>query len=451
MLAIAILAAGKGSRMKSETPKVLHKLGGKTLIERVVDSCNDLNPSHFFVVIGYKGDQIREQLNSRKDIQFVEQQPQNGTGHAVQKIAKYLRDFDGELIVLNSDVPLLKNKTLDLLIKKHRETNADVTLLSAEVSKPYGYGRIFADINNKIDFIKEEKDCSIEQKKNKLINSGIYCFNWIKLFEVLHDLSSNNKQNEIYLTDTIAKLSKSMHLKVDDNNEISGINNMVQLASCESMVQEHLRNRWMKEGVLFIEPNSSTISEDCIIGQDVIIEPQTHIRGKCIIGSKCNIGPNVLINNSIVGDNVKIIYSVLNNVTIGNNCEIGPFANLRPESIIKSKCKIGNFVEIKKSTVEKETKINHLSYIGDSFIGKNVNIGAGTITANFDGEKKNITIIHDNTKTGANSVLVAPITLGLNVVVGAGSTLTKDVPNYSLAIERSKQLIKENWSKPRDD
>ncbi|KGG12307.1 MULTISPECIES: bifunctional UDP-N-acetylglucosamine diphosphorylase/glucosamine-1-phosphate N-acetyltransferase GlmU [Prochlorococcus] len=445
MLAIAILAAGKGTRMHSNLPKVLQKLAGKSLIKRVLGSCNDLKADRCIVVVGHKSDQVKQHLNKLSKIEYVLQEPQIGTGHAVQKLIPLLEDFAGDLLVLNGDVPLLKTSTLKKLISKHKSSKADVTFLSASLSDPKGYGRVFGNREGIVRKIVEDKDCSEQERKNNLTNSGVYCFKWKALRSVLPKLSSNNEQNEIYLTDVIKNLPLAMHFCVENSSEVVGINDRSQLANCEELIQIELREKWMNIGVTFIDAKSCTISEDCHLGRDIIIEPQTHIRGECRIGDNCIIGPNTLVENSFLGNNVKAVYSVIKESNIGNSVSIGPFSHLRPGAVIFDNCRIGNFVEIKKSELGKGTKVNHLSYIGDSKIGKEVNIGAGTITANYDGYNKNKTYIGNFCKTGANSVLIAPITLGEGVTVGAGSTLTKNVPDGSLAIARSKQLVREGW------
>jgi len=442
MLAIAILAAGKGTRMKSDLPKVLHPLAGKSLIDRVLSCTKGLHPSHRLIVVGHQAKAIEESLKNYQDLDFVLQQPQNGTGHAIQQLIPKLDGFKGELLVLNGDVPLLKESTLSSLLKFHKESNASVTFLSASLDSPTGYGRVFTNKSGLVKEIIEERDCNNEQRKNKLINAGIYCFNWQQLSGVLNLLSNNNSQEEIYLTDTIGLLKKALHFEVDDPLEVKGINDRYQLSECEYYIQEKLKSFWMGNGVSFIDPISCTLSEDSSFGKDVIIEPQTHLRGKCNIGNGCHLGPGSVITNSTLAENVLAIHSFVNEATIGANVSIGPFSHIRPESNIYGHSKIGNFVEIKKSSIGEGTKVNHLSYIGDSTLGKNINIGAGTITANFDGKNKHQTIIGNSSKTGANSVLVAPIKIGSNVTIGAGSTISKDIPNKSLAIERAKTIIR---------
>ncbi|WP_413677572.1 bifunctional UDP-N-acetylglucosamine diphosphorylase/glucosamine-1-phosphate N-acetyltransferase GlmU [Prochlorococcus sp. MIT 0916] len=442
MLAIAILAAGKGTRMKSKLPKVLHPLAGKSLIDRVLSCTQGLNPNRRLVVVGHQSNLVEDSLKSYQDLDFVLQQPQNGTGHAIQQLSPRLKGFNGELLVLNGDVPLLKEETLNSLLEFHKVSNASVTFLSATLDSPTGYGRVFTDESGLVKKIIEERDCTNEQKKNKLINAGIYCFDWQQLSDVLNLLSKQNSQNELYLTDTISLLKKAFHLEVDNPFEIKGINDRFQLSECEHYIQEKLKSLWMSKGVSFIDPISCSLSEDSNFGTDVIVEPQTHLRGKCNIGNGCHLGPGSVITNSTLAENVLAIHSFINQATIGNNTSIGPFAHIRPESNISENSKVGNFVEIKKSFIGEGTKINHLSYVGDSVLGKNINVGAGTITANFDGKNKHRTIINDFSKIGANSVLVAPIKIGSHVTIGAGSTISKDIPDKSLVVERSKAIIR---------
>ena len=442
MLAIAILAAGKGTRMKSDLPKVLHPLAGKSLIDRVLSCTQGLKPNRRLIVVGHQAKVVENALKNYQDLEFVLQQPQNGTGHAIQQLIPKLKGFKGELLVLNGDVPLLKETTLSSLLNFHKKANASVTFLSANLDDSRGYGRVFTNQSGLVKEIIEERDCTIEQRKNQLINAGIYCFNWQQLSAVLNSLSNENSQKEIYLTDTISLLKKALHFEVDDPFEVKGVNDRYQLSECENYIQEKLKYFWMSKGVSFVDPISCTISENSKFGTDVIIEPQTHLRGYCNIGNGCHIGPGSVITNSSLAKNVLAIHSFINEATIGENTSIGPFAHIRPESNICENSKIGNFVEIKKSSIGEGTKVNHLSYIGDSRLGSNTNIGAGTITANFDGKNKHQTIIGDCSKTGANSVLVAPIKIGSHVTIGAGSTISKEIPDHTLAVERSKTIIR---------
>ena len=446
MLAVAVLAAGKGTRMKSALPKVLQPLAGATLVERVLASAGNLQPKRRILIVGHQATRVEQRLSHIDGLEFVVQEPQNGTGHAVQQLLTPLQDFAGELLVLNGDVPLLRADTIDQLVASHRSSGADVTLLTARLEDPTGYGRVFADDDGLVSAIVEHRDCSEEQRCNNLTNAGIYCFNWRKLAAVLPTLSSDNEQGELYLTDTVGMLERAMHLEVNDSDEVNGINNRRQLAQCEALLQQRLREHWMDQGVTFIDPASCTVSETCQFGMDVVIEPQTHLRGTCQIGDNCRLGPGSFLEDAVLETGVTVVHSVINRAKVGSNTTIGPFAHLRPAAVIGDDCRIGNFVEVKKSSIASGSKVNHLSYIGDAELGSKVNVGAGTITANYDGVNKHRTVIGDGSKTGANSVLVAPITLGKDVTVAAGSTLTKNVADGALAIGRAKQTSKENWS-----
>ena len=448
MLAVAVLAAGKGTRMRSALPKVLQPLAGSTLVERVLASAQTLTPKRRLLIVGHQAERVEEQLSPLGGLEFVLQQPQNGTGHAVQQLLPVLDGFQGELLVLNGDVPLLRTQTVEVLVNGHRQSGADVTLLTARLADPSGYGRVFSDNQGRVSSIVEDRDCNEDQRRNNLTNAGIYCFNWAALAKVLPSLSNDNDQGELYLTDAVTMLPLARHVEVADPDEVNGVNNRKQLAQCEGVLQQRLRDHWMAEGVTFVDPDSCTLSEECQFGRDVVIEPQTHLRGRCHIGDGCKLGPASLLTNAYLEQGVCVLHSVINDVKVGKQVKIGPFAHLRPGTHIADNCRIGNFVELKKSHIGEGSKINHLSYIGDAELGRDVNVGAGTITANYDGVMKHRTLIGDQSSIGANSVLVAPIVLGTKVTVGAGSTLTKDVQSGALALGRAKQLIKQGWSMP---
>ncbi len=446
MVAVAILAAGKGTRMKSHLPKVLHPLGGKSLLERVLESTSLLNPSHRFVIIGYQGENIQNSLKHLEKIEFVQQTEQLGTGHAVQQLIPHLQGYEGDLLVLNGDVPLLRPETLQNLIRLHQAHQSAATLLTAHLPNPSGYGRVFCDSNNLVTQIVEDRDCSAAQKNNHRINGGIYCFNWPKLAEVLPKLTSSNDQNEYYLTDVVQFINPVMAMDVDDYQEISGINDRLQLSQANEVLQQRIKEKWMKAGVTLINPSSITIDDTVILSPDIVIEPQTHLRGNTTIGTGSRIGPSTLIESSEIGQNVTVLYSVISDSRVASHCKVGPYTHLRGETDIHAHCRLGNFVEIKKTTVGQNCNVAHLAYLGDATLGERVNVGAGTITANYDGFNKHQTIIGDGTKTGANSVFVAPVTLGQDVTVAAGSIITHDVPDGALAIARERQRIMENWA-----
>ena len=446
MLAIAILAAGKGTRMVSNLPKVLHRVSGETLLNRIINTSKKLYPDKIFVVIGHKSDLVKESLLKDNNVEIVLQEPQLGTGHAVQVLSKELNDFKGNLLILNGDVPLIRAKSLKELLKLHSSRDADVSIITTEKENPFGYGRVFKK-DNCIEKIIEEKDCSLHEKQNKLINAGIYCFNWEKLSKVINELKTDNKQKEFYITDTISLLDKAISYEILDAEEIQGVNNRVNLAKCEKILQRRIKTKHMLNGVTFINPESSSVSEESEIGIDVIIEANSHIRGASKVSDNCVIGPNTFLENTSIKKNSNIVNTTIFNSKIMENVNIGPYSHIRPGTNIASNSKVGNFVEIKNSHISQSVKINHLSYVGDSNIGKFTNVGAGTITANYDGIKKNITNIGEYCSIGSNSVLIAPITLGDSVTIGAGSVINKTVKSNSLAISRVKQLNVDNWKK----
>ncbi len=445
MVAVAILAAGRGSRMKSNLPKVLHSLGGLTLVERVIDSCGLINPEKVLVIVGYQADKVKNSLDGIENIQFVEQKEQLGTGHAVCQVLPYLKDYTGDLLVLNGDVPLLRQETIEKLLQTHQNHQNAATILTAKLPNPSGYGRVFCDERNLVKQIVEHRDCNASQKENNRINAGIYCFKWDFLADVLPKLTPNNNQKEYYLTDVVDYLNPVMAVDVEDYLEISGINNRKQLTKAYDVLQERIKDYWMSAGVTLVNPDSITIDETVSLESDVVIEPQTHLRGKTTIGSGSRIGPGSLIENSKIGENVTVLYSVVTDSQVENSSRIGPYTHLRGHASVGESCRIGNFVEVKKTSIGKNTNIAHLSYLGDAKLGEKVNVGAGTITANYDGYQKHLTQIGSGTKTGANSVLVAPINIGDDVTVAAGSVVTKDVENDSLVIARVRQVTRKGW------
>lgn len=446
MVAVAILAAGKGTRMKSTLPKVLHQLGGRSLVERVLDSCQGLAPERKLVIIGYQGEAVKAQFQSQPDVEFVEQREQLGTGHAIQQLLPYLNDFTGDLLVLNGDAPLLRAETLEKLLATHQANDSMATLLTANLPNPKGYGRVFCDGHNLVTQIVEDRDCNDAQRQNHRINGGIYCFNWPKLAEILPQLTPNNDQQEYYLTDVVHFLAPVLAVDVDDYLEITGINDRKQLAAANEVLQERIKDDWMAAGVTLINPDTITIDDTVTLEPDVIIEPHSHLRGTTKVGKGSRIGPGSLVENSTLGEDVTVLYSVITDSQVSSGCRIGPYSHLRGEVEVGANCRIGNFVEIKKTRLGTKTNVAHLTYLGDARLGDRVNVGAGTITANYDGVNKHQTIIGNGTKTGANSVFVAPVSLGESVVVAAGSVVTNNVPNHALVIARQRQRIIENWT-----
>lgn len=445
MVAVAILAAGKGTRMKSDLPKVLHLLGGRSLVERVLISCADLQPERQLAIVGYQANRVKEQMLHYPELEFVEQTQQLGTGHAVQQLLPHLTNFKGDLLVINGDAPLLRPETLKALLETHQRHQNAATILTAQVPNPQGLGRVFCDSNGLLKEIIEDRDCTDTQRQNQRINAGIYCFNWQKLQVVLPQLQSNNSQQEYYITDAVNLLSPVTIYDVPDYQEILGINDRSQLATAYRVLQSRIKDKWMAAGVSIIDPDSVTIDDTVKIGVDAIIEPQTHLRGDTTIGIGSRIGPGTMIENSQIGSNVKVLYSVVVDSSIGHDANVGPFAHIRQQGQVGAACRVGNFVELKKSTIGDNTNIAHLSYIGDAIVGKQVNIGAGTITVNYDGKNKHQTTIGNFARIGSNNTLVAPLKIGAEVTTAAGSTIVTDVPDDCLAIARSHQTIKPGW------
>ncbi len=444
-----ILAAGKGKRMKSSFSKMLHEIAGRKIVEYPVDTLKDVGVDEIIVVIGYQGEEISKVLGDR--VKIVDQGEPKGTAHALLTVEPLLEDFDGNILVIHGDMPLIREDTLKELLNFHIKEGNDFTLVTTYV-KDYTlhYGRIVRDKNGDIIKIVEEKDATDEERKIFEINPAVYCFRKEGLFEALKKIRANNAQGEFYLTD-ILKIYLDMGKKVgnilieDDYSEFIGINDRVNLAEAIKIVYKRNAEKLMMEGVTIIDPNTTFIDKDVKIGMDTIIYPFTIINGKTSIGQRCIIGPRTYIVNSEIGDMVHILESYVEKSNIKNFAKVGPYAHLRPESRIEEEAKIGNFVEIKNSKIGKNTKASHLTYIGDSDVGDNVNIGAGTITCNYDGKKKHKTIIEDNVFIGSNNTLVAPVTVRRGAYTGAGSTITEDVPPNSLALGRARQINKIDW------
>ncbi|MEH2050885.1 bifunctional UDP-N-acetylglucosamine diphosphorylase/glucosamine-1-phosphate N-acetyltransferase GlmU [Nostoc sp.] len=447
MVVVAILAAGRGTRMKSRLPKVLHSLGGRSLVERVLESVEPLAPSRRIVIVGYQSEEVEAAMHLIPSLEFVEQTVQLGTGHAIQQLLPHLEGYTGDLLILNGDLPLIRSETLKQMLQTHAQNQNAATILTSHLPDPTGYGRVFCNDENIVQQMVEHKDCTAAQRQNNRINAGVYCFRWPDLAKVLPHLQANNAQKEYYLTDAVTQVGKVMAVDVEDYQEILGINDRLQLATAAEILQKRVKEKWMLAGVTLIDPTSITIDETVELQPDIIIEPQTHLRGNTVIQTGSHIGPGSLIENSHLAENVTVQYSVVTDSTVQTGSRIGPYAHLRGHVEVGAGCRVGNFVELKNTQLGDRTNAAHLSYIGDSVVGNQVNIGAGTITANYDGVKKHRTKIGDRTKTGANSVLVAPLTLGDDVYIAAGSTVTEDVPDDSLVIARSRQVVKPAWRK----
>ena len=437
-----ILAAGQGTRMRSRQPKVLHKIAGKPLIEHVIDQVRLSGISKIVLVLGYKREEVTGPfLNG---VSIAVQPEQLGTGHAVMQARDFIDPAD-TVFITSGDTPLLRAETIKDLLQQHQAAAADATVMSAQMDDPAGYGRIIRSQHNDFLRIVEEKDAQPEEKLIQEVNAGIYCIKARPLFEALKHIENNNAQNEYYLPDVLPWMSEQGHrvnvFLTPDNNDVKGINDRVQLAEVTQIMQLRINNRLMRSGVTIINPLTTYIEDDVTIGADTVIYPNTIIAAGTVVGEECSIGPDSVVLASKIGNRVLIEQSRIDTAVIEDDCHIGPFAYLRPETHLASGVKVGDFVEIKKSFLGSGTKAAHLSYIGDATIGQQVNIGAGTITCNYDGQQKHPTIIGDEAFIGSNSNLVAPVSIGDKAIVGAGSTITEDVPAESLGLERAQQII----------
>jgi len=453
-LDILILAAGLGTRMKSETAKVLHKLGGRPVIAHVVRTAAALDPRRIVVVVGHQAEAVEQSVKTEINddrVSFALQEEQLGTGHAVLSARKFFENENSTLLILSGDVPMIRVETLAKLVQQHRThrgRGAACTILTVKLDEPTGYGRIVRDQLGLFQKIVEQKDASEEERKIREINSGIYCFNSRMLFDSLAKVRNHNKQNEYYLTDAPQILSEAGEpvslFQHADFREVSGINNREELAEMERILRRRINSRLMRDyGVTLIHPENTYISEDAEIGRDTVIHPNVTIEGKTHIGDGCEIRSGSRLTNAYVGKSVTILENcVIDTSSIGENCTIGPFAHIRNNAQIEQGAKIGNFVEVKKSIVGRKTKASHLTYLGDAQIGENTNIGAGTITCNYDGKNKNRTTIGSDVKIGSDTMLVAPVTVGDGAVTGAGSVVTKDIPPNKLAVGAPARVIK---------
>jgi bifunctional UDP-N-acetylglucosamine pyrophosphorylase / glucosamine-1-phosphate N-acetyltransferase len=452
-LTLLILAAGKGTRLKSTLPKVLHQLAGKSLIEHVVEAARPLNPSATCVVVGYEAGRVQNAL-SHLPLEFAIQEPQLGTGHAVQVAGSFWKPNEGDLLVLSGDVPLISTKTLQGLLNQHTQSNSSATLLSTRLEDPAGYGRVARSADGDVQRIVEHKDANHEERLISEINTGIYCFAIADLAQVIDQLSAENSQGEYYFTDCIGSLRKQNKrvsaVVCEDPSEVSGINSRAELAELERIVRNRKLKQLMQDGVTIIDPASTYVEPSVQIGADSVLYPNVFLEKGTVIGTGCQIYPNVRISASTIEDGVVVLDSCLITEShVRTNSQVGPFAHLRGHAEIGSRARIGNFVEIKNSRLGEKTKAAHLSYLGDAEIGQDVNIGAGTITCNYDGVNKNKTIIEDDVFVGSDSQLIAPVTIHRGAYIAAGSTIQQDVPEDALAIARSQQVNKEHWARKR--
>lgn len=452
-----ILAAGQGKRMKSTKAKVLHDVLGKPVLGRIIDALDALSLERIHIVVGHASEQVIDWLSScspKTPYSVHIQSPQLGTGHALQQVVPELKSFEGSLIVTVGDAPLQTAETLEKLLDSHQNANAVVSLLTTVVEDAKNYGRIVRDKQGKVIKIVEDKDATPEEKSIREINPAIYCFEWPGIASGLDSLKNDNRQAEYYLTDLIGWATDQglpmASAIADDWREVAGINSRLELSEAIRLLRDRvIRKLALESGVTVLDPDSTWIAPEVEIGQDSTVLPGCHLIGNIAIGDGCLIGPHTVMEGAVrIGARTSIAQSLVVNSEIGDDCRVGPFAHVREHTVIANKCRIGNFVEIKKSEIDSNTNCSHLSYVGDATLGKQVNIGAGTITANYDHftKLKSRTVIGDGSATGSNSVLVAPITIGKECSIAAGTVTTKDVPDGALAVARVRQENKEGYT-----
>lgn len=448
-LTAVVLAAGKGTRMKSDLPKVLFPLAGKPMLQYIIDTLEEVGIEQIVVVAGYGSQEVQQAVSG--NLTWVQQHPQLGTGHALAQAEPVLSHYTGDVLVVCGDTPLLGSATIKQLIVHHQNSCADATILTAIFANPAHYGRVIRNPSGEVAGIVEYKDATPEQLAVDEINSGTFCFRWPEAQKQLATLDADNAQGEYYLTDVIGLLASQGRVVessvVKDNREIIGINDRVRLAEVDKIMRQRINETLMLKGVTIVDPATTWIDREVEVGKDSVILPNTHLCGRTSIGSNCRIGPDTTITNSAVGSGVIIRNSVVEAASVGKDTTIGPYAYIRPACTIGEGVRIGDFVELKNSKVGTGSKVPHLSYVGDAQIGDNANIGCGVITANYDGKKKHVTQVEDGAFIGCNSNLVAPVKIGENAYIAAGSTITREVAPNSLAIARSRQTVKENWRK----
>jgi bifunctional UDP-N-acetylglucosamine pyrophosphorylase / glucosamine-1-phosphate N-acetyltransferase len=449
-LGVVVLAAGLGKRMCSAQAKVLHHLGGKPLIQHVLRVAQTLCPERLVIVVGHQADEVQEACRDN-GVRFAQQQKQRGTGDAVRAAEKSLAGFAGNVLILCGDVPLLTPATLSRLVHCHQDTKAVLSLLTVSLDDPAGYGRIIRGGDGQVRKIVEDRDASAQEKQLKEINPGIFCARHHFLFSALQRLQTNNAQGEYYLTDIVSMAVESGYpvqtVLVADPFEVTGVNSREDLALMEKTLQERIRSRWMAVGVTLEDPDTVYIDEEVVIDKDTVIGPNTHLKGRTVIGEGCRIDGSAYITNCRLGNRVHVFFStVLSDSELGDEAEVGPFAHLRGGTQLAAEATIGNFVEVKKSTIGEHTKAKHLAYIGDAEVGRETNIGAGTITCNYDGFHKYRTKIGDRVQVGSDSTLIAPVTLGNDVYVATATTIRKDVPAGALVFNERREQVREGWT-----
>jgi bifunctional UDP-N-acetylglucosamine pyrophosphorylase / glucosamine-1-phosphate N-acetyltransferase len=442
-----VLAAGQGTRMKSKLYKVLHSVCGKPMVQHVVDNLVELQADKIVVIVGHGADKVKQQLGDQ--IEYAMQEQQLGTAHAVMQADSILGGKQGTTLVVSGDEPLISSDTLAALVETHELSGAATTILTRVMDDPTGYGRVIRTEDGQVSRIVEQKDATEDERKVREINTGTYCFDNEKLFSALKLVGNENVQGEYYLPDVVEILGKQgERIEASITDEITvGVNDRVALAKAEALMRERILSHHMRQGVTIIDPSSTYIETEVEIGRDTVLYPGTIIGSGTIIGEDCVIGPHSQLMNCRVGNGVEIKQSVLMDSQIDDEATVGPFAYVRPNSHIGEAVKIGDFVEIKNTSLGKGSKVSHLTYLGDAEVGSGVNVGCGTVTVNYDGVNKHKTVIKDGSFIGCNTNLVAPVTVGEDAYIAAGSTITRDVPDEALAIARERQTNKENYAK----
>lgn len=450
-----VLAAGQGTRMKSKLYKVMHPVMGKPMVGHVVDQAMEAKMDKVVTVTGVGAETVQEYLGDKSE--YVLQEEQLGTAHAVEQAADLLKGKDGTTLVICGDTPLLTTDTLEKLMAHHEKVGAKATVLTAHAENPFGYGRVIRSEDGAVSKIVEQKDASEEEQAVQEINTGTYCFDNRALFDALEKVDNNNSQGEYYLPDVMEILKDQSELisayQLEDKSEALGVNDRVALAEASKLMKKRINEKHMRNGVTFVDPEQTYIESDVLIGQDTVIEPGVYLKGLTVIGEDSFIGAHSIIEDSEIGNQVKVRSSLIEASKMGNNSDIGPNSHLRPDSVLEEKVHVGNFVEIKKATLGKNTKVGHLTYVGDATLGENINLGCGTVFVNYDGKQKHHIEVGDNSFIGCNTNLIAPVSVEANTYIAAGSTITDRVPAEALAIARARQVNKEGYFKkmPQED
>ena len=451
---VVVLAAGKGTRMKSVRPKVLHLLAGRSVLDHVLGAVAPLGAESTTLVVGHGGDEVRAALASKPQLQFVSQSPLLGTGHALMQAEPLLRGKTGTVLLLHANVPLISTTTLNRLVERHRSTRAAMTLLTSTVEDPYGYERVVRDAQGQLTRIVEEREASGDEQSVREVSSGIYCFDLVPLLELLTAIAADAPQGEYYLTDLVP-LCRRRSLKVETLQlnsaaELRGVTTRVDLAELTAILRARKNRELMLGGVTIEDPSATYVDMDVSVGADTVIGPGVLLEGRTSVGERCRIHAGSRLTNATLGNGIIVLdRSIIIDSRVASNARIGPFAHIRPDSDVAEDAHVGNFVELKKTRLGRRSKANHLAYLGDAVIGDDVNVGAGTITCNYDGVNKHKTVIEDGVFIGSDSQLIAPVTIGKGAYVGAGSSITEDVAPDALAVARGRQTTKAGWAAAR--